>query len=98
MKLHFALLVKIIDAFRGGSVSAVPFRRGQFLVKTRQINQLGECGENQVDAVGDLCIEEKMKTFYQVSYIILLKSRIKSNNLPFQRFFFILLLKSFKLR
>ena len=88
MKLHFALLVKIIDAFRGGSVSAVPFRRGQFLVKTRQINQLGECGENQVDAVGNLCIEEKIKIFHQVSYIVYSSQKNQSNSLPFKRFFF----------
>ena len=65
MRLHFALLVNV-DAFRGGSVSAVPFRRGQFLVKTRQINRAGKC-KNLIDTVGDLCIEENTKTFHQVS-------------------------------
>ena len=65
MRFHFALLVNV-DAFRGGSVSAVPFRRGKFLVKTRQINRAGKC-KNLVDTVGDLCIEENTKTFHQVS-------------------------------
>lgn len=61
MKVYFPLLVKV-SAFRGGSVSAVPFQSG-FLVKTRQIQKADKCGPNQVDQIDDLCIEERTKFF-----------------------------------
>ena len=65
-----SLLVPQISAFRGGSVSAVPFN-GKFLVKIRQILPQGQCGPAEVDKLGDICIREEAKIFNQVNFELL---------------------------
>ena len=65
MKILFTLFLPQISAFRGGSVSAVPFN-GKFLVKIRQILPRGQCGQAEIDKFGDICIREEAKIFNQV--------------------------------
>ena len=60
-----SLLLTQISAFRGGSVSAVPFN-GKFLVKIRQVLPRGQCGQAEIDKFGNICIREEAKIFNQV--------------------------------
>ena len=61
-----SLLLPEVFAFRGGSVSAVPFN-GKFLVKIRQMLPQSQCGPAEVDKLGDICIREEAKIFNQVN-------------------------------